>query len=87
MPMYEYTDEDTGMVIHARRTVEDRNKPLVFKRSKRVPDRVGVLVPGASPDSSFNATMRRAYHRKEEKEGSRFRSTHSKKTISRAWEV
>jgi len=87
MPLYTYEDPETGLKIDLRRPVEDRNKPIVLKRLKSVPDRVGVLVPcGATEDSSFNARMLKEHHKKEEREGSRFRSTYKKDQIKAAWQ-
>ena len=87
MPVYHYFDEETGLRIDVRRKVEDRNKPITLKRDGSVPNRVGVIIPGATEAGDFNRTMRKAYHRKEEREGSRFRSEHSKSKIQRAWET
>jgi hypothetical protein len=85
MPLYTYEDPETGLKIDLRRSVEDRNKPIVLQRIKTVPDRVGVLVPGATEESSFNARMLKEHHKKEEREGSRFRSAFKKEQIKKAW--
>lgn len=86
MPVYTYEDNETGLKVDLRRPVTDRDKPVVLRRAKRVPDRVGVLIPGATESGDFNRNMLRAYHKKEEREGSRFRSEHSKRKIKQAWE-
>jgi len=85
MPAYTYYDEETGLRIDVRRKVDDRNKPIVLRRFKSIPDRVGVLVPGATPEWDFNKRVLKGYHKLEERDGSRFRSEHSKKKISRVW--
>ena len=86
MPVYPYFDEETGLRIDVRRKVEDRNKPITLKRDGSVPNRVGVIIPGATEAGDFNRTMLKAYHRKEEREGSRYKSEHSKRVTKRAWE-
>jgi hypothetical protein len=66
--------------------VEHRDKPVVLRRKRTVPNRVSVLVPsGATESSDFNQRMLKAHHRKEEKEGSRFKSSYDKKTIKKVW--
>jgi hypothetical protein len=86
VPLYAYEDPKTGLKADLRRPVADRNKPVILRRARSIPDRVGVLIPGATEEGSFNRTIIKAYHRKEEREGSRFRSEHSKKKIKSAWE-
>lgn len=86
MPVYHYFDEETGLRIDVRRTVADRNKPITLKRDGSVPNRLSVIVPGATESGDFNRKMLRAYHKKEEREGARFKSEHSKEKIKAAWE-
>lgn len=86
MPLYAYVDPETGVAVELRRPVEDRDKPIVLRRAKSVPDRIGILGFGPSEDQTFSNRMLRQYHRKEEREGSRFRSSYSKKQIQKAWQ-
>jgi predicted nucleic acid-binding Zn ribbon protein len=85
MPLYTYEDPETGIKIDLRRSVEDRNKPIVLKRMKDIPDRVGVMIPGATQDGSFNDRMIRSHYQKEQAEGSRFKSSYTKEQIKQAW--
>ena len=87
MPLYAYEDKDTGLTVELRRPVEDRDKPIVLRRAKTVPDKVSVLVPGASEAGDFNKKMMREHHKKEEREGSRFNSSFTKDQIKKAWET
>ena len=86
MPVYSYEDEETGTRVDMRRPVEDRDKPIVLRRRKTVPDRVGVIVAGANTeDGDFNKRIQKGYRQLEEKQGSRFRSGFSKKQIKKTW--
>ena len=85
MPLYAYSDAITGLVVELRRKVEDRDKPIVLTRTKTVPDRVAIMGIGPSESAEFNRRMLGQYHKKEEREGSRFRSEHSKETIKKTW--
>lgn len=85
MPVYAYEDKAAGLRIELRRPVADRDKPIVLERAKNIPDRVTVVVPGATEAGDFNQRMIRAHHKKEEREGSRFRSAFSKETIKHVW--
>jgi hypothetical protein len=85
MPLYAYEDPETGVKIEIRRPVKDRGKPIVLRRLKTVPDRLAVVGLGPTSDQEFNARIKRNLHKKEEREGSRFKSGYSKKTLSKAW--
>lgn len=85
MPLYAYEDPETGVKIEIRRAVKDRSKPIILRRLKTVPDRLAVVGLGPTADQEFNARIKRSFHKKEEREGSRFRSEHSKKKINQAW--
>jgi hypothetical protein len=41
MPTYLYIDEETGLRVEARRSIEDRDKPFRFRR-KAVPECVAI---------------------------------------------
>lgn len=86
MPAYDYIDEETGLTITVRRPVADRNKPIVLRRSKTIPDRVGVIIAGSNTtESDFDKKIMRGYHRQECERGSSFRSGHSAETIKKTW--
>jgi hypothetical protein len=85
MPLYAYEDAETGVKVELRRLVEDRDKPIVLTRKKTVPDRLAVIGMGPGETAEFNRKMLGQYHRKEEREGSRFRSSFSKNQIKQAW--
>ncbi len=86
MPIYTYEDEATGLEVELRRTVEQRDRPIVLRRRRAVPSSVSVLVPtGATESSDFNSRMLKAHHKKEEAEGSRFKSSFDKRTIKEVW--
>lgn len=86
MPLYEYRDDVTGLSVEMRRPVEDRNKPIVLTRSKSVPDRVSILGFEPSDAESYDTGIIKALHRKEEREGSRFKcGEFSKAQLKKAW--
>jgi hypothetical protein len=86
MPIYTYEDQEAGIKIDLRRPVEDRNKPIVLKRMKDIPDRVGVMVRGGhTEDTSFNSRILKSHYKQEQEQGSRFRSTYTKNQIKEAW--
>ena len=85
MPLYEYSDPCTGVKVELRRTVEDRNKEIVLKRTRRVPDRLLVFGSHPTEEQSFDQKILKGYYRKEEKEGSRFKSGYSKKTLAKVF--
>ena len=41
MPLYEYSDPETGVRIEINRKVDDRNKPIVLMREKTLVMRIG----------------------------------------------
>lgn len=90
MPIYEYHNPQTGVTIDMRRPVEDRNKPvevdgLLFVRVSTVPSRISIHGMEPSESDQFDQNILRAYYKKEEKEGSRFRSEYSKKQLAETW--
>jgi hypothetical protein len=85
MPLYEYHDPHTGVSVELRRPVEERDTPIVLTRKSNIPQRVAIVGMGPTEEQTFDANIRRAYYKKEEKEGSRFRSGYSKKTLAKAW--
>ena len=90
MPLYEYINPE-GKTIELHRPVEDRNNPVevdgtVFKRAKMVPDTLVVLGAQPSKEDSFDATILQGYYRREQQQGSRFRSNYSKKTLARVFD-
>ena len=85
-PLYAYEDVGgTGLKLELRRPVADRDKPILLTRTKTVPDRLAVVGTGPSDPQRFNNKMLKQYHRKEEREGARFRSDFSKEQIKKAW--
>lgn len=86
MPLYAYTDEETGVTIELNRKVEDRDKPIVLVRASKVPDRITIHGLEPSPEQDFDTKILKAYYRKEEKEGSRFNGGEfTKSQIKKAW--
>ena len=85
MPLYEYHDPETGVSVELRRPVEDRDKAILLKRTNTVPRRIAIVGAGPTEDQVFDAKVKAAYYKKEEKEGSRFRSFYNKKTLAKAW--
>ena len=90
MPLYEYTNQ-FGKTVELHRSVEDRNKEAVidgavFKRTKFIPDRVLVFGTQPSQDDLHDVAVLQGYYRREEKDGSRFRSGYSKKQLARVYE-
>ena len=80
--------------MELRRAVEDRNKPVLkdgiaWPRYGRVPKRLAVILPGPTPDQSFNAQIRRGYYDREQKLGSHFNYTGrnglTKKQLAELW--
>jgi hypothetical protein len=86
MPLYEYADPETGVRVELRRPVDDRNKPILLTRTKTVPDRVGILGFEPTESESFDSGIVKALHRKEEREGSRFKCAEfSKNALKKVW--
>lgn len=91
MPLYEYIHPQTGKTVDLSRPVEDRNKEViidgaVFKRSKYIPDTLVVFGSQPSKEDSFDANILKGYYRREQEQGSRFRSNYSKKTLARVYD-
>ncbi len=91
MPLYEYSDPETGKSVELHRPVEDRNKEVVvdgitLKRTKNIPDTLVVVGSRPTPEQSFDQNILKGYYRQEEREGSRFRSGYTKKQIGKAYE-
>lgn len=90
MPIYTYENREAGLKVDLYRSVDERNDPVYLNghmliRSSFVPERVGVLIPGASQDDSFNSRIMQSHYKKEQAEGSRFRSSYTKDQIKEAW--
>ena len=85
MPLYEYSDPETGVKVELARPVEDRNKEIILKRLKDIPDSLVVFGSQPTEEQSFDKKILEGYYRKEEQEGSRFRSGYSKKTIAKVF--
>lgn len=87
MPIYEYSDESTGVRVELWRPVEKRNEPILLTRDKTVPDRISIHGLEPSAEQSFDNNIVRALYRKEQKEGNDFRgcSEFSKKKLKEVW--
>ena len=86
MPVYEYKS-DTGDVIELERPITERDDAPDGYTRLDFPTRISVP-NGAYDENGMNKeTIRRGYHKQEEKLGSRWRSMHSVKGIKRAWGI
>ena len=86
MPTYEYK-ADTGEVIELERPITERDDAPDGYTRLDFPTRISVP-NGAHDEKRMNKeSVRRGYHKQEEKMGSRWYSKHSVKTIKRAWEI
>lgn len=90
MPLYEYIDPEKCTSVEIMRSVEDRNKPLVidghtYKRSTFIPTRVIIFGSHPTKDQSFDKKILQGYYRKEQQEGSRFRSGYTKKQLAKVY--
>jgi hypothetical protein len=66
--------------------VDDRNKPIVLNRDKTIPDRVTIHGLEPTESETFDNGIVKALHRKEEREGSRFKcGEFSKAQLKKAW--
>jgi hypothetical protein len=87
MPIYEYSDEATGVRVELWRPVEIRNEPIVLKRTKLIPDSISIhgLEPGEA--ETFDNSIVRALYKKEQREGNDFRGCQefSKKKLKDVW--
>jgi hypothetical protein len=91
MPIYVFEAAD-GERIEAQRLIADRNRPLVRggKRFRRLtaPESLSVLGHAVHPVLGANHAdrIKKAYHRLEEKQGSRFTGCEfKKKDIKNIW--
>lgn len=85
MPFYEFYNEETGLRIMVQRPVEERNQPLPFIR-QTVPSTITIHGFEPTGAEAFDATILKKLHRKEEREGSRFRcGEFSKQQLKDAW--
>jgi hypothetical protein len=84
-PLYEYHDPHTGVNVELRRPVEERDTPIVLTRKSNIPQRVAIVGVAPTEEQAFDASIKAAYYKKEEKEGSRFKSGYSKKQLKEAW--
>jgi hypothetical protein len=92
MPLYEYVNPTTGEIMELRRPVADRNQPvfkdgIAWPRTGRIPKRLAVILPGPTPEQSFNAQVRKGYYDREQELGSRFRNREglNKKQLAELW--
>lgn len=85
MPLYEYYDPETNTRIELSRPVADRNKDIVLKRASTVPEKISIHGKGPTAEQQFNNDVLRAYYKKEQKDGSRWQSAHSKAQVKEAW--
>lgn len=85
MPLYEYHDLETGVTASIRRPVTDRNKPIILTRKQTFPTNIVVMGAMQTEGQAFDQKIIKAYYKKEEREGSRFRSGYSKKQLKKVW--
>jgi len=86
MPLYEYSDSETGVRIELRRTVEDRDKPIVLKREKTIPDRLSICGLGPTPEQAFSADILNGWYAREQQQGSKMDTGEfTKDQIKKAW--
>lgn len=92
MPIYQYESIVDGGIIEEVKPVARRDECPVGHRRISVPKSLTVVgagsrVPAGTPLSTLpqKEQVRQGYHKMEERLGSRFKSKHSKKTISKAW--
>ena len=86
MPLYEYSDPETGVRIELRRNVEDRNKPIVLNRTKNIPDNLSIHGLGPTQSQEFNKSVLDGWYRNEEKHGTRLQTGEfTKEQIKQAW--
>jgi hypothetical protein len=87
MPIYEYADEGTGVKVELWRPVDERNSPIVLRRTKNIPDRIAIHGLEPSESEAFDNNIVRALYRKEQREGSDFKGCQefSKKKLKEVW--
>ena len=72
------------------RSIGDRNNPVVidgirYQRTKLVPDRLIVFGTQPTKEQAFDKNILKGYYRKEQNEGSRFRSAYTKKQLAKVY--
>jgi hypothetical protein len=92
VPIYEYYNSQTDVTIEVHRSVADRNRPvemdgLFFVRATTVPSRISIHGVEPSADEQFDQNILKSYYKKEQSEGSRFRSGYSKKQLAKTWKT
>lgn len=86
MPLYEYSDPDTGVTVELRRRVEDRDQPIILRRTKSVPDRIGICGFGPTQEQQFHNDILKGWYACEQKEGSKLSTGEfTKAQIKEAW--
>ena len=86
MPLYEYSDPETGIRIELRRHVEDRDKPIVLRRERNIPDRLSIHGLGPTQEQQFDADILRGWYACEQQQGSRLQTGEfTKEQIKKAW--
>lgn len=86
MPIYEYSDAETGVVVELQRPVSDRNKPVILTRTKNIPDRISIHGLEPSDGDKQDDKILKAWYKREQREGSRFDGKgFTKNQIKRAW--
>jgi len=86
VPFYEYKSE-TGEVIELERPITERDDAPDGYTRLDFPTRISVPNGAYNENGMNRESVRRGYHKQEEKLGSRWRSKHSVKAIKRAWEI
>ena len=86
MPVYEYK-ADTGEVIELERPITERDDAPDGYTRLDFPTRISVPNGAYNENGMNKESVRRGYHKQEEKMGSRWHSKHSVKAIKRAWEI
>ena len=82
MPLYDFIDAETGAIVELIRPVGKRDEPVILRR-RNVPTRIGVVC-GGTPEATMEETLKKAYHKVEQEQGSRFRTGLPTKTIKKA---
>ena len=87
MPIYEYSDQATGVRVELWRPVDNRNDPIVLTRDKTVPDRISIHGLEPSAEQTFDSNIIQALYKKEQKHGTDFRGCEqfSKKKLKEVW--
>lgn len=86
MPLYEYSDPETGIRIEISRKVEDRNKDIVLKRTKTVPDRISIYGLDPTPSQQHDKEVLAGWYRQEQLQGSKLNTAEfTKEQIKQAW--